>query len=373
MALDQDVVSTTESIDTAAAGRPVQVVGDTPAPPTSTGLVDLTDSATGSPMQVRKRDGSLEPVDLNKIVRAVARCAVGLDNVDPMRVATRTISGLVDHSSTEELDELSIRTAAALISEEPNYSRLAARLLATVIDKEVQNQDIYSFSQSVAMGHAQGIIGDETAAMVATNARKLNDAVLADRNWLYEFFGLRTVYDRYLLHPTPEMRIDALALEQQLAFAFAGGDCSERISAILAEEKAQPSTWDPTYFAHHLFIESWVTHLASLPLGGRPLDADPRSLERLLTHPPSPEVLAYRHQILAELVESPEARKDLIEIHRELRRLRGLFLRAPPEGLYEGIRRRIEVLDAIKTSLARMARSFYGSKSGLDGLRTLVA
>ncbi|MCB1268724.1 MAG: ribonucleoside-diphosphate reductase subunit alpha [Microthrixaceae bacterium] len=153
-------------------------------------------------MQVRKRDGSLEPVDLNKIVRAVARCAVGLDNVDPMRVATRTISGLVDHSSTEELDELSIRTAAALISEEPNYSRLAARLLATVIDKEVQNQDIYSFSQSVAMGHAQGIIGDETAAMVATNARKLNDAVLADRNWLYEFFGLRTVYDRYLLrHP----------------------------------------------------------------------------------------------------------------------------------------------------------------------------
>ncbi|HNJ70775.1 MAG TPA: ribonucleotide reductase N-terminal alpha domain-containing protein, partial [Microthrixaceae bacterium] len=202
MALDQDVVSTTESIDTAAAGRPVQVVGDTPAPPTSTGLVDLTDSATGSPMQVRKRDGSLEPVDLNKIVRAVARCAVGLDNVDPMRVATRTISGLVDHSSTEELDELSIRTAAALISEEPNYSRLAARLLATVIDKEVQNQDIYSFSQSVAMGHAQGIIGDETAAMVATNARKLNDAVLADRNWLYEFFGLRTVYDRYLLrHP----------------------------------------------------------------------------------------------------------------------------------------------------------------------------
>ncbi len=39
--------------------------------------------------------------------------------------------------------------------------------------------------------------------MVATHARKLNDAILADRNWLlYEFFGLRTVYDRYLLrHP----------------------------------------------------------------------------------------------------------------------------------------------------------------------------
>jgi ribonucleoside-diphosphate reductase alpha chain len=185
--------------------RPVQIVGegtDSGGPGGAPAVVDLTDTATGSPMQVRKRDGSLEPVDLNKIVRAVARCAVGLENVDPMRVATRTISGLVDGATTEELDELSIRTAAALIAEEPNYSRLAARLLATVIDKEVQNQDIYSFSQSVAAGHAQGIIGDETAAMVAANARKLNDAVLADRNWLYEFFGLRTVYDRYLLrHP----------------------------------------------------------------------------------------------------------------------------------------------------------------------------
>jgi ribonucleoside-diphosphate reductase alpha chain len=186
--------------------RPVQIVGEAGEPRVlgpEPGERDITvDALTGSAMQVRKRDGSLEPVDLNKIVRAVARCAAGLDNVDPMRVATRTISGLVDGATTTELDELSIRTAAALIAEEPNYSRLAARLLATVIDKEVQNQDIYSFSQSVAMGHVQGIIGDETAAMVATHARKLNDAVLPDRNWLYEFFGLRTVYDRYLLrHP----------------------------------------------------------------------------------------------------------------------------------------------------------------------------
>ncbi|MFZ4434190.1 MAG: ribonucleotide reductase N-terminal alpha domain-containing protein, partial [Microthrixaceae bacterium] len=153
-------------------------------------------------MRVRKRDGSFEPVDVNKIVKAVARCAFGLDNVDPMRVATRTISALVDGATTEELDNLSIRTAAAFIAEEPNYSRLAARLLSTVVDKEVQNQNIYSFSQSVAVGHEQGIINAETASMVATHARKLNDAVLADRNWLYEFFGLRTVYDRYLLrHP----------------------------------------------------------------------------------------------------------------------------------------------------------------------------
>ncbi len=187
--------------------RPVQIVDDeaegatrTPAP---------GDAGTGSSMRVRKRDGSFEPVDVNKIVRAVARCAYGLDNVDPMRVATRTISALVDGATTEELDELSIRTAAAFIAEEPNYSRLAARLLSTVIDKEVQNQNIYSFSQSVAIGREQGVINDATAEMVEANARKLNDAVLTDRNWLYEFFGLRTVYDRYLLrHPESRQVIE---------------------------------------------------------------------------------------------------------------------------------------------------------------------
>jgi len=158
-------------------------------------------------MRVRKRDGSLEPVNLDKIVRAVGRCATNADGtplvgVDVMRVATRTISGLHDKASTQELDELSIRTAAALISEEPNYSRLAARLLDTVIDKEVRHSDVHSFSQSVALGQAQGIIGAETAQMVATHSRKLNDAIINERNWLYEFFGLRTVYDRYLLrHP----------------------------------------------------------------------------------------------------------------------------------------------------------------------------
>ena len=42
-------------------------------------------------MTVTKRNGRREPVDLNKIVRAVQRCADGLHAVDPMRVATRAL------------------------------------------------------------------------------------------------------------------------------------------------------------------------------------------------------------------------------------------------------------------------------------------
>jgi ribonucleoside-diphosphate reductase alpha chain len=168
----------------------------------STEGLDEAPAIGGSRMMVRKRNGDLEPVDLNKIVRAIHRCAEGLSGVDPMKIATRTISGLCDGATTEELNALSIRTASTLMVEEPNYSRLAGRLLATVIDKEVRNQNIHSFSQSVLIGHELGIIGDTTVEFVTANARKLDDTVVHDRDNLFEFFGLRTVYDRYLLrHP----------------------------------------------------------------------------------------------------------------------------------------------------------------------------
>ncbi|MDE2511282.1 MAG: ribonucleoside-diphosphate reductase subunit alpha, partial [Elusimicrobia bacterium] len=156
-------------------------------------------------MQVRKRSGSLEPVDVNKIVRAVARCGQGLENVDVLKIATKTIGGLYDGATTKELDNLSIQTSALLIAEEPEYSRLAARLLTTYILKEIENQDIHSFSQSISAGVRHGLISDKVGQFVAVNARKLNDAIDFNRSELFEYFGLRTVYDRYLLK-NPETR-----------------------------------------------------------------------------------------------------------------------------------------------------------------------
>ncbi|MEW6322227.1 MAG: ribonucleoside-diphosphate reductase subunit alpha [Acidobacteriota bacterium] len=160
-------------------------------------------------MRVKKRDGSTEPVDVNKIVRAVNRSCVDLSDVDALRVATKTISGLYDGATTQELDQLSIQTAAGLIAEEPQYAKLAARLLATYIDKEVRNQDIHAFSLSVSNAHRLGLVNDRLLAFVTKNARKLNDAVLAERDREFEYFGLRTVYDRYLLkHPKTRLVIE---------------------------------------------------------------------------------------------------------------------------------------------------------------------
>ncbi|MEV4463660.1 ribonucleoside-diphosphate reductase subunit alpha [Micromonospora echinofusca] len=160
-------------------------------------------------MRVRKRDGGTEAVDVNRIVRAVERWADDLADVDPLRVATRTISGLYDGATTAELDRLSIQTAAEMIGEEPQYSRLAARLLAGYVDKEVRRQGIGSFSEAIRRGHGEGLIGDDTAAFVAAHAGVLDAAVDPRGDLRFEYFGLRTVYDRYLLrHPTNRLVLE---------------------------------------------------------------------------------------------------------------------------------------------------------------------
>ena len=59
-------------------------------------------------MQVKKRDGSLEPVKLDKIVMRIKKQTYGLnsDFVDAMEVAKKVVSGIYDGVTTTELDKL---------------------------------------------------------------------------------------------------------------------------------------------------------------------------------------------------------------------------------------------------------------------------
>ncbi len=176
-----------------------------------TSLSDLTPSFPARDetptMHVKKRNGALEAVDVNKIVRAVQRCSHGLSHVDAIRIASKTIGGLYDGATTRELDAISIDTAAALIGEEPQYSRLAARLLLATVIKEVANQNLHSFSQSVEHGFQEGVVSPATAEFVRVHARKLNHAIDENLSDRFEYFGLRTVYDRYLLRDPLSRRV----------------------------------------------------------------------------------------------------------------------------------------------------------------------
>lgn len=163
-----------------------------------------TDSNEDGPivMRVKKRDGQLEPVNVNKIVNVALACSSGLKEVDPMRVAAKVISGLYDGASTKELDQLCIQTAALLIGEEPQYSKLASRLLARFIGEEVHNQNIRNFCDSVTAAYECGLISQEKYEFVREHKEALNIIVDDTRTQRFEYFGLKTVYDRYLLkHP----------------------------------------------------------------------------------------------------------------------------------------------------------------------------
>lgn len=160
-------------------------------------------------MKVRKRSGALEEVNLEKITRALSFVCDGLEEVDTYKIATKTVGGLYDGVPTTELDLLSIQTAVGFIAESPEYSRVAARLLSRYIDKEVSGQDVESFSQSVDACFTAGLIDKTVQDFVQSNKRKLNHAVKPERNDLFEYYGIRTVYDRYLLkHPTRRLVLE---------------------------------------------------------------------------------------------------------------------------------------------------------------------
>ena len=81
---------TTDTIP-AAVDRPARTAPSTAAQQPDFALVPPHAAHT---MAVTKRDGRREPVDVGKIVRAVQRCSDGLDDIDPMRVALKTIAGM---------------------------------------------------------------------------------------------------------------------------------------------------------------------------------------------------------------------------------------------------------------------------------------
>ena len=165
----------------------------------NTAQTSVSKKSSENLMRVKKRDGSLEPVDVTKIVKRVTECSEDLREIDPHRVAIKSISGLYDGASTKELDNLSIQTAAMLIGEEPQYSLLASRLLGIYITEEVKNLGVNSFSESVAYGVKKGLITQKTLDFVTENKEALEGAIKKHRNKKFQYFGLRTVYDRYLL------------------------------------------------------------------------------------------------------------------------------------------------------------------------------
>ncbi len=143
------------------------------------------------------------------LLRILTELTADLPDTDPGRVAAAALRGRNAGSDTAELRELATEAAAGLIAEDPQYSRLAARLLTLAIREEAASQGVRSFTESIAAGHREGLIDDRTAAFAARHADRLDALIDPGADDRLGYFGLRTLHSRYLLrHPTTRQVVE---------------------------------------------------------------------------------------------------------------------------------------------------------------------
>jgi len=187
--------------------------------------------------------------DVERIAEQVHRLADGLVDVDPSAVVDPVVAGVWPGAQETDLRGRAIEIAASLVVREPGYSRLAARLLSSQIAVEVTEEGVTDFVTSVIVGHREGLLADDLAEFVKDNGDALNQLIDTGADDRFEYFGLRTVYDRYLLRH-PETR-KVLETPQQFFLRVACGlsesvDDAAQLYRLLSTLSYLPSS--PTLF-----------------------------------------------------------------------------------------------------------------------------
>ena len=153
--------------------------------------------------KVKKRDGRIEPLDLDKMHLMVEEACKGLAGVSASQVEMKSGIQFYDGITTGEIQEILIRSASDLIDlDHPNYQFVAARLLLfslrkslygkmrelphlethvhTCVSKQVYDSDIYNkYSKE--------------------EIEKVNSFIDHNRDFLFTYAGLRQVVDKYLV------------------------------------------------------------------------------------------------------------------------------------------------------------------------------
>lgn len=200
-------------------------------------------------MLVIKRDGHRESVKFDKITARIEKLCYGLDQrfVNPVEVAMKVINGLYDGVSTKELDNLAAEIAATLTTKHPDFAKLAARIavsnLHKVTSKSFSNtmKRLYTYIDPKT-GENAPLVSKETWRIVQANAAELDEAIIYDRDFGYDYFGFKTLEKSYL------MKIDGNTIErpQHLIMRVAVGIHGEDIPAAIE--------------TYHLMSEKWFTH-----------------------------------------------------------------------------------------------------------------
>ena len=153
---------------------------------------------------VKKRDGSVEKINLDKVHIMVEHACRGLAGVSESQVEMNANLQFFDGIETKDIQEILVRSANDLISlEAPNYQFVAARLLLFGLRKSVygehpdQRPDLYDH---LLQGTKKGIY-DPLLQSFYTEEEwgKINAWIDHDRDYIFTYAGLRQVVDKYLV------------------------------------------------------------------------------------------------------------------------------------------------------------------------------
>jgi len=158
-------------------------------------------------INVEKRDGSIEPLNLEKIHKMVEEATEGLSGVSASQVEMHSNIQFHDGITTENIQEILIRSASDLISlDNPNYQYVASRLLMFSLRKQVFNklvwQDGMPSAYDVALYNVTvNKVYDEDLLDKYSDEdwEKLNNYIDHGRDYLFSYAGLRQVVDKYLV------------------------------------------------------------------------------------------------------------------------------------------------------------------------------
>ncbi|CAN1235126.1 Ribonucleoside-diphosphate reductase large subunit [Linum perenne] len=200
-------------------------------------------------MHVVKRDGRQEQVQFDKITARLQNLAVGLsrEHCDPVLVSQKVCAGVYNGVTTDQLDQLAAETAAAMTANHPHYASLAARIAVSNLHKNTKE----SFSETIKLlysyvdkrsGQKASLVAEDVYKIIMENAELLDEAIIYDRDFEYDYFGFKTLERSYLL------KVDGQIVErpQHMLMRVAVGIHKNDIDSVLQ--------------TYTLMSQGWFTH-----------------------------------------------------------------------------------------------------------------
>jgi len=161
--------------------------------------------------KVKKRDGRIESLDLEKMHLMVEEATKGLAGVSASQVEMTSGIQFYDGITTAEIQEILIKSASDLIDlEHPNYQFVAARLLLFSLRKQLYGKmrELPSLKDHITKcAYDNNYDKDIFTKYSAEEIDKVESFLDHDRDFLFTYAGLRQVADKYLVQDRSSGRI----------------------------------------------------------------------------------------------------------------------------------------------------------------------